>query len=188
MKKIIITLGLGLLLIIACRDQQPVTQVKSDIVRFNTANYKLNRPNDKVMIIFNSLNKLTNTVGIAPNVPNGIIMKQYMIADKSIITKICAEVIPLATLIKLPKGNGDWLSLNRKINPQGKPIEMTFLIKNTSLISAKEFQQIEKRILTSSSIVTFKLEVQKFLKGINYLEYDATTKYNDILKAKQDLN
>lgn len=185
MKKSTITFALGLLLIIACRAQQPVAKVDMANIKVKTTAYKLNRPNNKVVTIVNNSNKLRGVDGIAPNVPKGIIMKKFMIYDRSIIPSICADIIPLQVLKESPKGYNEYLYIRLKISTTGQPLEMEFLIHNNSLLTADQIQHIEAEIFKSQFKVTYKPEVQKFLPGANYFEIDVIISYDDLLKIKE---
>jgi len=184
MKKIFLILIISFY-ITACKAQQSIPKIASDKVKVNNTNYRLIRPNNKVTQIINTNNKLTNVKQVAPNLPLDIPIPAYSKFDKKLLIQICAEAIPLNKLQKLPQGYDDDIYIYMKINTKGEPLEMGFLVSNTSLITPNEIQQIEEKIMKSSFKVTFKHGIEQYFDGANYFNINIWIKYSDILKAKE---
>jgi len=184
MKKIFLILIISFY-ITACKAQQSIPKIASDRVKVNNTNYRLIRPNNKVTQIINANNKLNNVKQVEPNMPSDLKLPGYRKFDKNLLIKICAEVIPLSTLQKLPKGINDHLYIYIKINTKGDPLEMDFLVKNNSLITPNEIQQIEDKIMKSPFKVTFTHGIERYFEGVNYFDIDVWINYNDILKVKE---
>ena len=184
MKKIFLILAI-VFCIMACKAQQPIAKIAGDKVKVNNKSYILKRPNDKVTEIINSDNKLKNVKQVAPNIPSDLKLPAYTKVDEKLIAKICADVIPLSKLQKLPKGYGDFLFIDIKVNTQGEPLEMEFLVRNTSLISLNEIEQIELEIKKKFK-VTFKQGIEKYFSGANYFNLYIPIAYNEMLKAKEN--
>jgi len=182
--KILTTTLLAVATMIACKAQQPVVKISADEVKVNSVKYRLNRPNNNVTKIVNTNNKLTNVKAVAPNLPSDVKIPQYVKYDKNVLLSVCADVIPLATLEKLPKGIGDWIFVTFKVNPQGKVMEMEFLLKNTSLITASEIQKIEEKIKNSSFTVSFTYGIERYFEGANYFFVYTQLAYKDIYTKK----
>jgi len=169
----------------ACKAQQPVPKISSDRLKINNTSYILIKPDNKVTQIINANNKLNNVKQIAPNLPFDIKIPDYRTFDKNLLLQICAETISLTTLKKLPNGYGDWLFITFKVDVTGKILEMEFLVKNTSLITANDIQKVEDRIMRSRFKVTFKKELEPYFVGANYFSIDAIVRYSDMLKVKE---
>lgn len=183
MKKIFLMLIITFC-IIACRAQQPIPKIASEKVKVNNTIYKLIKPDNKVTQIININNKLTKVKQIAPNMPSDLKIPGYRKFDKNILLKICAEVIPLTTLQNLPRGYNDYLFMTIKVNAEGEPLEIEFLLKNNSLITPEEIQKIEYKIFESSFKVSFTKGIERYFKGVNYFNIDVMIQYNEMLKAK----
>jgi len=52
--------------------------------------------------MINATNKLGNTKFIAPNLPVGLRINDYIKLDKKLIIQICSKAIPLNTVKQLP--------------------------------------------------------------------------------------
>ncbi|TCD27281.1 hypothetical protein EZ456_08750 [Pedobacter psychrodurus] len=185
MKNSIVILLSYIFLITACNAQQPISKVKEGTIKVAGEKYLVEKPDDKRTQLINTKNIFTNKKLIAPNLPVGIRIKDYMKIDVNLITKICANVIPLETLRQLPNGMNDYLFISLKMSEKGYPIEMEFLVKNTSLITSSQLNLIEKELKNGQFRVTFKQGVERFLKDINYFELDIPVSYSDMLKAKR---
>ncbi|TCD27283.1 hypothetical protein EZ456_08760 [Pedobacter psychrodurus] len=170
----------------ACSAQKPIAKINNDQIKISSLTYKIQKEGNKYIVVRNSNNKLTNLKPVAPNLPKGISIVQNMKLDEKLLIKICSSIIPLSTLEKMPMGYGDWLSINFKVAPTGDPIEMEFVIRNTSLITAEEIQKIEDTIKKSSFKVVFKDGIEQFFGGVNYFNIDVPIRYRDMLKVKQN--
>ncbi|WP_426326589.1 hypothetical protein [Pedobacter sp. R-06] len=174
-----------LVLLTSCKAQQPISQTKEGKVKIAGKSFYIKKLTDKYTEVINSNNKLTNVQPAELKLSNGIVVVQHMKIDEKKLIQICADVIPLKTLKELPKGYGDWLSIRFKVDSKGIPLEMEFLIRNTSLITAGELQQIEEKIKNSSFKITFTDGIERFFSRINYFNIDIPVRYGDILKAKE---
>lgn len=186
MKNIMITVVL--LLAMACKAQQPIStgntkQIKALGIIFNVKKITTELGN-KYIEIANTANKLANVKQVTPKMSPGMSVVQYISYDKDIITKICANVIPLTILKKMTVEDHDWLSILIRFDSSGYPIELQFLIRQSSLISADDLAKIEIGVKKSAFRVTFKKEIQSFLPGANYFFIDLPIKYTDMLKVK----
>lgn len=132
----------------------------------------------------NSTNKFDNTSSITPNLPNGVRYNDYVKLDKKLITKICANAIPLNTLKLLPVEMNDDLFICFKIDENGYPIEMEFLMKNNSLITAEQLAQIEEDLKNGQIKAVFHNGFEKLFKGANFFVLNMWIPYSNMLKAK----
>jgi hypothetical protein len=185
MKNVIIIIITIIGFTIACKAQEPVAKIATAQIKVKNVNYKLIKPDSKVTQIINTNNKLSGVKMIAPKLPSDVRVSEYVMYDKNILIQICVNVIPFSTLQKLPKSFGDWLFITFKVDVKGRPLEMEFLIKNTSLITANEIQKIEAEIMKSPFKITFIKGIERYFDGANYFNIDTQLRYSDMLKAKQ---
>lgn len=185
MKNSILAFFICALLATACRAQQPIPKLSNNQIKIGLLTYNTKKESETLIKIINANNKLTNVKQVNPNVPSDVFIADYKKLDKNLITKICADAIPLNTLQQLPKSNGDYLYIILKIDTKGKPIEMEFVIRNTSLITANQIKTIEQNIMDSPFKVTFTHGIERLFTGSNYFSIDVLINYNDMLKAKQ---
>ena len=186
MKNLII-LALLIILSSACRAQLPLAKISSSKVKANDNTYSISKPDNKVTEVINLNNKLTNSKMAVPNLPSGIMMPDFMRYDKNLLVKICADIIPITTLKKLPNGFGDWIFIAFKVDVNGNVLEMEFVLKNNSLITGNEIQKIEESILKSSFKVSFIKGIERYFEGANYINLYTQLRYSDMLKVKQGL-
>ncbi|TCD27282.1 hypothetical protein EZ456_08755 [Pedobacter psychrodurus] len=186
MKNLISILYFCIIISVACKAQKPVAKINSNQVKTSNVTYDIKKPTDTYTEIINSNNKLTAIKPLSPNLPKDISVVQNMKFSRKQLTQICANIIPLNTLKDLPVGYGDWLSIRFKVSSMGEPLEMEFLIRNTSLVTAEEIQKIEKAIKNSTFKFTFTNGIERFFGGVNYFNIDVPIRYIDMLKAKQN--
>lgn len=182
MKNIITTLSIIILLFTACAAQQPVAKISSNKVSLDKETYNISKSAGRYTEIKNSANKFGSVKQSAPNLPSDFKVSYNMSFDKKLVYKICADAIPLEKLKEMPMGMNDRLTIYMKVDGKGVPIEMEFVVQNTSLISAKELQQIEINIKKQVRI-TFLNGIDRYFKGANFFNIDIPVPYSEILKA-----
>jgi len=185
MKNIITTLYIIIIFIISCKAQQPITKISSNTVKAAAQTYNLKKSGDKYVEIKNKANKLTNVYQIAPNLPSDVKISYNIKFDKGLIDQICADAISYDILKKMPLGINDRLSIYLKVNEGGFPIEMEFIVRNTSLITASNLQQIEQEIKESNFKITFLNGIERYFKGANYFTINIPVTYSEMLKTKK---
>ncbi|RZL19147.1 MAG: hypothetical protein EOO96_26310 [Pedobacter sp.] len=180
----------GLMLLIisfyitACRAQKPITKIIANQVKSSEATCRLEKPDVNATKVINLNNKLTSVKQMAPKLPPGVLIPGYINVDEKLLAKICSRNLSDNTLRNLPQGYGDFLSIDIKINTMGIPLEMVFVLKNTSPITPEEIKQIEVDIKKSFK-VTFKYGIEKYFDGANYFNVYAYVRYSDMLKVKE---
>lgn len=184
MKNIILAI-LAIIFTTACTAQQPIAKMNVQQVKVSNETYKIQKEGEKFLVIRNSSNKLKGIKPVAPNLPSDVKVNRNMKLDEKLLTQICADVIPLSTLEKMPMGYGDFLFISFKVSPSGKPIEMDFFIINTSLITAAQIQKIEDAIKRSGFKFVFTNGIERFFNGVNYFNIDVPILYQDMLKVKR---
>ncbi|WP_231464477.1 MULTISPECIES: hypothetical protein [unclassified Pedobacter] len=185
MKNVILTISLSFL-IIACKTQKPLAKMDEGKINISGETYLIKKPDHKRTQLVNTSNKFSKVRFYAPNLPQDIKINSYIKFDKKIVTQICAKYIPLSILEQLPKGFNDFLFIGFKMNENGSPIEIEFLMKNTSLLTLSQLKEIEEELKAGKFKVVIQPEIKQFLKGINYFEVDIPVLYSDMLKSKQE--
>ncbi|MGY3054655.1 hypothetical protein ACVWYG_002862 [Pedobacter sp. UYEF25] len=137
MKYLTLILSSVVFIIVSCKAQVPIAKLNGDKVTLNARTYKVENDGKKYVFIKNTSNRLEDVKQVAPNLPSGLTTSYHVTIDKKLLTKICAEIISAERLRKMPQGVTDWLGIDLKYDTKGAPLEMSFVIRNTSLISAK---------------------------------------------------
>ena len=185
MKKSILGIFSFILVASACRSQQPISKIAASEIKALGITYKVNKNESKFTVLKNERNKLSDVAQITPNLPNGLRATYYMEVDKKMLAKICADAIPLNTLKQLPMGMNDRIDIYTKVDVNGIPIEMDFIVQNTSLITAVELSKIETKMKDGSFKINFNKEIKPYIKGANYFPISLGISYFDILTVKQ---
>jgi hypothetical protein len=177
---LIITL---ILAILSCKAQQPLYLIQETKVNANITTYSLNRTGNYIKIE-NQKNKLSETKMIAPNLSLEMSTQPIMKVDKQKLTLICARILPLQKLQKLPKGIVDGLSIRIRCNTLGTPLEVSFLTETNSILNINELESIES-LIKKEIKATYFPKMETFLIGANYINIDTKVYYKDILEVKQ---
>ncbi|MGY3055272.1 hypothetical protein ACVWYG_003487 [Pedobacter sp. UYEF25] len=75
------------------------------------------------------------------------------------------------------------MSQNMRFDTKGIPLEMSFVIRNTSLITAKDLEQIEQMITESNFKISFLKGTQSYIREANFFTVDYPIPYSEMLKV-----
>ncbi|WP_426326587.1 hypothetical protein [Pedobacter sp. R-06] len=185
MKNLISILTIFILLITACKAQQPIAKISEGKIKVSGETFNVKKDNNKLTVIRNVTNKLSDVEQYAPHLPQEARVNYHMTVDKKLLTKICADAIPLSTLRKLPIGANGFLLLISKVNPLGAILEIKFVLESNSLLTLNELQEIEEKLKSAQFKIKFDKEIQHYIKDANYFPIDLYVSYADMLKAKE---
>lgn len=178
----IFIIGIG---ISSCSAQKKIASINNNItIKAHNENYTITKKQKKVTIE-NSKNKLSLVRQNSPNLPINMSLRPYYIRlDIEQLTKIFAENIPLKTLESLSLIKNSGISIDLRTDVTGKILEVSFFTDEDSILDLRQLEYIENEIKTAK-LITIKSEIERYIKGSNFLLVDTRLIFSEILKVKK---
>lgn len=183
MKKNIILACLFLAMSLACTAQKTVSKIENGLVKGKLITYRVNQSIPSFISIENNSNKLSNLKPIAPNWPANVASFKKITIDEKLLAAICAEALQPEKVKRLPMGPIDALAIRIKADANGKPMEISFLTEQNSILTIEELENIEMDI-KKSILLYIAPDFKRYLIGANFIVFDAQVFYKEILAAK----
>lgn len=167
MKKIIITLVLGLITKFSFgQNLKP-----NSTVRINHSIFNVKALDHGSMVVANEKNSLVNK---KPKLPQSA-LNHFEKTDQTALLNVFTNVFSTKRLKELLPENG--VLVNYYVSPQGKVLEVSFLLNTNTLLTAEEIKQIEDGIKNN---VKFSLRPEE-TNGGDFFIITQVVKYKKIL-------
>ncbi|WP_316769431.1 hypothetical protein [Pedobacter frigiditerrae] len=171
----------------SCSAQKKIASIDNNVtLKADLENYTVKKQQKKATIE-NTKNKLGSVRQVSPNLPINISLRPYYIKlDLQQLTKILAINIPLKELESLASNKNAGISIDLRTELTGRVLEVSFFTDENSILNLKQLELIESEI-KEAKLVTVKPEIEKYIRGSNFLLVDTRIVFEDILKAKKTM-
>lgn len=173
---------------LSCTAQRNIASLESNAaVKANLESYIVVKQHRKVSIE-NIKNKLNGVKQNSPNLPLNISLRPYYIKlDLQQLTIILAKNIAIREMESLANIKNAGILIDLRVDVTGKILEVSFFTDDNSTLNLKQLEIIENEIKKASQLIVIKPEIERYIKGSNFLLVDTKIYFENILKIKRTL-